>query len=54
MLTFLDWWKALNIALQARGEPEMPWDEAYDWWWRPVKMIDERLINRVINSRKPL
>lgn len=52
MLTFIDWWKALNIALQARGEPDALWSEAYDWW-RPVKTIDERLINRVINSRNP-
>lgn len=55
MMTFLEWWNALNIALAARGEPEALWQEAHAWWeWRPVKFIDERLINRVINDRKPL
>lgn len=55
MTTFIDWWNALNIALAARGEPEALWQEARAWWeWRPVKFIDERLINRVINDRKPL
>ena len=55
MMTFLDFWRALNVALAVRGEPEALWQEARSWWeWRPVKAVDERLINRVLNQRKPL
>lgn len=55
MMTFLDWWKALNAELAARNEPEALHGEARDWFaWRYVKFIDERLVNRVINARKPL
>jgi hypothetical protein len=54
-LTYIDWWRDLNAALAVRGEPEALHGEARAWWeWRPVKFIDDRLINRVINDRKPI
>ena len=52
---FLAFWGAVNVALACRGEVEMLHGEARQWWeWRPVKRVDDRLINRIINSRKPL
>jgi hypothetical protein len=54
-MTFMEFWRALNLALTARGEPEALWSEAREWYaWRPVKLVDTRLVNRVINARRPL
>lgn len=54
-MTFLAFWRRLNFMLDYRGEPEALHDEARYWYdWRPVKHVDERLVNRVINARKPL
>jgi hypothetical protein len=54
-MTFLQFWAALNAALAARGEPEALHSEAHDWYGsRPVVGVDERMVNRVINDRKPI
>ena len=52
---FLGFWRALNAALVVRGEPEALHGEARRWWdWRPVKFVDDRLVNRVVNERRPI
>jgi hypothetical protein len=57
---FINWWRDLNVALVIRGEPEALYGEALQWarWTetnRPaMTAVDERLVNRVINERKPL
>jgi hypothetical protein len=48
---FLAFWRALNNALAYRGEVAALHGEAWAWW-RSVKFVDERLVNKVINSRK--
>jgi hypothetical protein len=54
-MTFLTFWKALNAALAVRDEPEALHAEARRWYdWRPVKNIDERIVNRIVNERRPL
>lgn len=54
-MMFMQWWQALNVALAVRGEPEALWGEAHAWWqWRPIKFVDDRLVNKLINSRQPL
>lgn len=54
-MSFLPWWKVFNAALAERGETPALWEEARGWWeWRAIKKVDERLINRVINARKPI
>lgn len=58
---FYTFWVNLNVALKARGEPETLYGEAAEWFnWtrreRPARVghVDERLVNRVINARRPL
>jgi hypothetical protein len=52
-MMFHEFWLALNAALTVRGEREALFKEAHFWFnWRPVKALDERLINRVVNGRK--
>jgi hypothetical protein len=54
-MTFLSFWVRLNITLALRGEPEALHEEARRWYdWRPVKKVDERLVNRCIHGRKPI
>jgi hypothetical protein len=53
-MTFLQFWGALNVALAVRDEPEALFAEARAWFgWRPVVAVDARLINHVINDRRP-
>jgi hypothetical protein len=52
---FLEFWRALNVALAIRGEPDALHGEARRWYdRRAVKTVDERLVNRVINERRPI
>ena len=54
-MLFLEFWKRLNNELAYRGETEALYREARYWYdYRVVKYIDTRLINHVVNARKPL
>lgn len=51
---FIDYWRQLNNQLAYRGEPEALHGEAWFWYNRfPVKLLDERRMNQIINERKP-
>lgn len=57
-MDFMIWWEKLNVALVARGEPEAPYGEARQWYgerpnWKNLEPSEERILNRVINWRKP-
>jgi len=57
-MTFLEWWRKLNVALACRGEPEALHGEAYRWFtsvpnMRNLEPSEDRVINRIINERKP-
>jgi hypothetical protein len=55
LISFLQFWSQLNVALAIRGEPEARYGEARDWYAsRVFPAVDERLVNRVINQRAPL
>jgi hypothetical protein len=54
-VNFMEWWKLLNVALAIRDEPDSLYGEALLWFAPlPVKRLDDRLVNQIINSRKPL
>ena len=57
-MIFLDWWQKLNAALVARSEPEALYGEARDWFeyrpnWHNLDPGEPRIINRIVNARKP-
>lgn len=61
VVPFHTFWRKLNIAFTVRSEPEALYGEARDWYdWtranRPARVgeVDESLVNRAINARKPL
>jgi hypothetical protein len=54
-MQFLTFWEKLNVALAIRGEPEALYGEARAWYReRVVPAVDDRMVNQVINHRKPL
>jgi hypothetical protein len=57
-MIFLTWWEKLNSALAVRGEPEALFGEAKDWYrfrpnWQNLEPSEPRIINQIINARKP-
>jgi hypothetical protein len=59
-MIFFVWWEKLNNALTYRGEPEALYGEAKDWYnfrpnWKNLDpTTEERIVNGVINARRPL
>lgn len=58
-MIFLDWWLKLNVALATHNQPEALYGEAKTWFsyrpnWRNLEPNEDRIINQVINARKPL
>lgn len=54
-MTFIAFWAALNAALATRGEPEALYGEARAWYReRVVPAVDARMLNQVINARRPI
>ncbi len=55
---FIAWWRQLNAALECRGEPEALYGEARDAFAlypsRTVSPWEPRVLNRIVNARKPL
>jgi hypothetical protein len=53
-MTFLAFWNKLNVRLAILGEPEALHAEARQWYdWRGIKRVEDRLLNRLLNARKP-
>jgi len=54
--TFLIFWRKLNTAVTTRGEPQVLHGEAREWYGRAdaSKTVDDRLVNRLLNQRKPI
>lgn len=57
-MIFMGWWAKLNAALARRDEPGALYDEARTWFeyrpnWHNLDPAESRIINRIINARKP-
>jgi hypothetical protein len=58
MTIFVRWWEQLNTALAERQEPEALLGEAKRWYeyrpnWKNLNPREPRIINQIINARKP-
>jgi hypothetical protein len=58
-MIFLEWWEKLNAALAVRSQPEALYGEAKAWFsykpnWQNLEPSEDRIVNQVINARKPL
>ncbi len=56
---FMFWWERLNAALAEHKEPEALYGEAKRWYeyrpnWQNLDPREPRIINQIINARKPL
>lgn len=56
---FITWWRKLNVALACHGQPEALFGEAHNWFgyrpnWRNLEPSEPRIINQIINARKPV
>lgn len=54
-MTFLEWWRVTNRMLESRGQDEMLYGEARDWWNRlseAQRMADERRVMEAIEAVK--
>lgn len=51
---FATFWDALNMALVAAGQRRAAFSEARAWYeQRPIKFVDQRLVNRIVDDRRP-